>query len=175
MTVMKYLSILSLIMFVGCSSTPKYEKTVDRVEIEKFMGRWYVMAGRFTPFETDVHNGIESYAWNADKSQIDISFDFNKGGFDGSKKSYPQKGWIHNATTNAHWKVQPFWPLKFDYLIVDLASDYSWTVIGVPDQKYVWIMARDYTISRDKIDEIIKSMADKGYNMNELVFVPHKY
>ncbi len=172
---MKILSLISVLVFVGCSSQPKFEKTVDRVEIEKFMGPWYVMAGRFTAFETDVHNGIESYTWNKEENRIDISFTYNKKSFEGDKKSYPQKGWIYNQSTNAHWKVQPFWPLKFDYLIVDLAPDYSWTVIGVPDQKYVWIMARDYNIARPKIDEIIKSMSDKGYDMKNLVFVPHKY
>jgi len=163
---MKYLNLISLLVLAGCSTAPKYEKTVDRVEIEKFMGPWYVMAGRFTPFETEVHNGIETYTWNAK---------FNKGSLGGTKKSYPQKGWIHNSITNAHWKVSPFWPLKFDYLIVDMASDYSWTVIGVPDQDYVWIMVRDYKISSAKIDEIIKSAASRGYNMNDLVFVQHKH
>lgn len=172
---MKYLSLFCLLLLAGCSSTPKYEKTVERVEIEKFMGNWYVMAGRFTYFEKDVHNGIETYTWNAKENRIDIAFTFNQKSFAGEQKSYPQKGWIHNSDTKAHWKVSPFWPLKFDYLIIDLASDYSWTVIGVPDQAYVWIMARDYTISRAKVDEIIKSMADKGYNMKDLVYVPHKY
>lgn len=172
---MKFLSLISALLCVSCSSTPKYEKTVERIELDKFMGQWYVMAGRFTLFEKDVHNGIESYLWNAKENRIDISFTYNKKSFDGPQKSYPQKGWVHNSTTNAHWKVSPFWPLKFDYLIVDIAPDYSWTVIGVPDQTYVWIMARDYTISRSKVDEIIKSMASKGYNMKDIVFVPHKY
>ena len=172
---MKIFNLLSVLIFAGCASNPRYEKTVDRVEIEKFMGNWYVMAGRFTPFEKDVHNGIETYSWNETEKRIDIAFTYNKKSFDGEQKSYPQKGWIYNTSTNAHWKVQPFWPLKFDYLIIDLASDYSWTVIGVPNQDYVWIMARDYTISRSKLDEIIKSMADKGYNMKNLVFVPHKH
>ena len=172
---MKIFNLLSVLIFAGCASNPRYEKTVDRVEIEKFMGNWYVMAGRFTPFEKDVHNGIETYSWNETEKRIDIAFTYNKKSFDGEQKSYPQKGWIYNTSTNAHWKVQPFWPLKFDYLIIDLASDYSWTVIGVPNQDYVWIMARDYTISRSKLDEIIKSMADKGYDMKNLVFVPHKH
>ena len=175
MTVMKLSALISVLAFIGCSSTPKYEKTVASVDINKFMGPWYVMAGRFTMFETEVHNGVETYTWNKQENRIDISFDYNQGGFDGKVKSYPQKGWIHNTTTNSHWMVSPFWPLKFDYLIIDLANDYSWTVIGVPDQKYVWIMARDYKISRDKLDEIIKSIAAKGYNMNELVFVLHKH
>lgn len=171
----KLLSVATILFLASCASKPRYEKTVDAVDMDKFMGQWYVMAGRFTMFEKDVHNGIETYSWNAKENRIDISFNFNEGSFAGKQKSLPQKGWVYNTTTNAHWKVSPLWPLKFDYLVVDLAPDYSWTVIGVPDQAYVWIMARDYSMSRQKVDEIIKSMADKGYNMQDIVFVPHKY
>ncbi|MES2800919.1 MAG: lipocalin family protein [Bdellovibrionota bacterium] len=172
---MKSFNLISVLFFTACASAPRYEKTVAHVEIDKFMGKWYVMAGRFTMFEKDVFNGIETYTLNPQEKRIDISFTYNKKSFSGDEKSLPQKGWIYNTSTNSHWKVSPLWPLKFDYLIVDLASDYSWTVIGVPDQAYVWIMARDYTISKSKVDEIIKSMTEKGYNMKDIVFVPHKY
>lgn len=90
-------------------------------------------------------------------------------------KSLPQTGWVYNKTTNAHWKVSPLWPLKLDYLIVGLAPDYSWTVIGVPNQNYVWIMARDYNLNQAQLDQIIEEMKKRNYNMDDLVKVPHKY
>ena len=47
--------------------------------------------------------------------------------------------------------MQFLWPFKMTSLIIDLADDYSHTVIGVPSRKYVWIMARKPTISDDII------------------------
>lgn len=173
---MKNIIFVGLFMSIfSCSSLPKYEATVASVDIQKFMGQWYVMAGRFTPFEKDVYNGIESYKYNKEKEKIEISFTYNKGSFDGEEKSIPQTGWVYNQTSKAHWKVSPFWPLKFDYLIIGLADDYSWTVIGVPDQKYVWIMTRDYKISEADIAKIVQAMKDKNYNMDNLVSVQHKH
>ena len=167
---------LGIIMsfLLSCSSNG-YKTKVDYVEIDRFMGDWYVLAGRFTMFETDVHNGIETYKWNEKEERIDIAFTYNQGGFDGEKKSYPQKGYIYNEKTNAHWKVSPFWPLKFDYLIVDLAEDYSWVAVGVPSQSYLWIMARDYKNSEQVIKTAQKRLESKGYKADELVYVPHKY
>lgn len=163
-------------MFLSsCSSAPKYETQLTDVDLQKFMGKWYVIAGRFTPFEKEVHNGIETYEYDKAEDKIKIGFTYNKGAFDGPVKSLPQTGWVYNKTTNAHWKVSPLWPLKLDYLIVGLAPDYSWTVIGVPNQNYVWIMARDYNLNQAQLDQIIEEMKKRNYNMDDLVKVPHKY
>ena len=32
---------------------------------------------------------------------------------------------------------------KMPFLIIDLDDDYSYTVIGIPSRKHVWIMSRD--------------------------------
>lgn len=172
---LKIIGLLGAMFMISCSSLPKYEETVSHLDIEKFMGKWYVMAGRFTPLERDVHNGIEVYEYDRNEDKIKISFDYNKGSFDGDKKSIPQTGWIYNKTTNSHWKVSPFWPLKFDYLVIGLATDYSWTVIGVPNQSYVWIMARNPMMSKEELDKVINLMKAKKYNMENLVTVPHKH
>lgn len=149
--------------------------TVDHVDIKRFMGPWYVLAGRFTFLEVDVHNGIETYTWNSEKERIDVDFTFNRGSFQGSKKSIPQKAWVYDTQTNAHWKVSPIWPLKFDYLIVDLDEDYTWAAIGVPDQKYLWIMARDWRNPENTIKSVTERLVKKGYDTKNLVLVPQKW
>ncbi|MBP7845668.1 MAG: lipocalin family protein [Proteobacteria bacterium] len=153
----------------------KYNKTVEHVDVEKFMGRWYVQAGRFTFLEKGAHNAVETYAYNKADEKILIDFTFNKDSFDGKKKSIPQKGKIHNKQTGAHWKVSPFWPLEFDYLIIDLADDYSWTAIGVPNQKYLWIMSRDWNFSDQKVQEVLNRLKDKGYDAENTVRVLHRW
>ncbi len=169
------LFILVCLMSFSCESGSKFRKTVDYVEMDRFMTKWFVIAGRLTSFEDGAHNAIESYSWNAEKSRIDIDFTMRKDSFDGKLKSIPQKGWIENHKTNAHWKISPFWPLKFHYLIIDLAEDYSWTVIGVPSQKWVWIMAKDWKMSEEKLAMIIKRVKDMGYSIKDIKRVPQKW
>lgn len=168
------LALLLVFVTTSCSTKGSTLKTVEKVEICKFMGDWFVLAGRFTFLEKDVHNGLERYTWNQDKERIDVSFTYNKGSMTGPKKSIPQTAWIFNQETKAHWKVSPFWPFKFDYLIVALDVNYRWTAIGVPDQKYLWIMARDWRNPESIIDEAVKQLNAIGYDTKNLVKVPHQ-
>lgn len=157
----------------GCSNKT-YNKTVDFVDRDRFMQDWYVQAGRFTPFEKDPYNSIESYRWNEKEQQIDIRFSYNQGSLTGEKKEIPQTGWVHNTKTNAHWKVRPWWPLKFDYLIIALDKvNYEWTAIGVPDEKYLWVMTKTPQFPRDKVQEILKEVAASGYSIKDIKFVEH--
>lgn len=173
---MKHLFIFCLILInIGCTTTEESLKTVESVDLQRFMGDWYVLAGRFTFLEKDVNNALERYSWNPEEDRIDVDFTYNKGSLTGSKIALPQKAWVFNKTTKAHWKVSPFWPLKFDYLIVALDEHYAWTAIGVPDQKYLWIMARDWKNPQPTIDAAVKRLKEFGYNTNNMVTVPHQW
>jgi apolipoprotein D and lipocalin family protein len=170
---MKYLILFCLLLISGCTSAPP--KTVEKIDVQKFMGDWYVLAGRFTDFETEVHNAKETYTWNAGEDRIDVAFVYNKGSFEGPIKSIPQKAWIENKTSMAHWKVSPLWPFKFDYLVIAVADDYSWTAIGVPSQKYLWIMARDWKNPEPTVKAAVERLQELPYDVENLVTVPHRW
>ena len=161
-----------LFLFLGACSSMGFYQTVDYVDKDRFMGKWYVIAARATFLEKGAHNSLEVYSWNKEKERIEIDFTFRKNGFDGKLKKIPQKAWIHNEKTNAHWKVQPFWPIKLDYLVLDLDSNYEWVVIGVPNEKYVWIMARDWKMDDQKYELILSRLNELNYNTKDIKKVP---
>lgn len=171
---MKFSFLLFFILFISCSSAT-YNKTVDYVDINRFMGDWYVLAARGTFLEEGQHNSVETYSLNKEEERIDVNFVFNKDSFDGEKEVLTQKAWVINNKTNAHWEIQLFWPLRFDYLVVALDPAYKWVAIGVPSEKYLWIMAREY--DKDKSSELIaraiKELDTLGYDTSELVVIPH--
>lgn len=169
----RFFVIPALNLLTGCASVSF--PTVPEVELNKFMGAWYVAAGRFTPFEKEVHNAVEVYSYNEKAKRIDIDFTYRKGSFDGELKKIPQTATIVENTKNAHWLVSPFWPLKFDYLVVALAEDYSWTAIGVPDQEYLWIMFRKSNPTGDDVQAVVERLKKIGYNADNLTYVPQKW
>lgn len=173
---MKLKSILAILailfLMLGCQSTkPIY--TVSDVDLDRFMGDWYVIASIPTFIEKDAFNAIESYELNADGT-IATTFTFNKGGFDGKPKSYHPKGFVVENTGNAVWKMQFVWPFKAEYRIISLTDDYQQTVIGRSKRDYVWIMARTPAIPDDDYNGILKFLEGQGYSLDNLRKVPHQ-
>jgi apolipoprotein D and lipocalin family protein len=148
--------------------------TVDYVDIERFMGDWYVIANIPTFLEKGAHNPIESYRLDDDGS-IATTFSFNADAFDGEQKVYHPRGFIKNTQTNAEWGMQFLWPIKADYRIVYLDADYQYTVIGRNNRDYVWIMARSPQISTKIYGELKNFVTSLGYNPELLEKAPHQF
>ena len=160
-----------LFLATGCASNLPQLQTVEQVDLERFMGDWYVIA--FIPIfaEKDATNGIERYDLR-DDGDVDITYTFYKDSPDGEFKEYTARGFVQEDPSNAEWRVQFFWPLRFPYMVIDLADDYSYTVIGVPNRNYLWIMAREPQIESTVYEQIITRLEEQHYDISEIRQVP---
>lgn len=167
-------TLAAFITLGACASDGPPLETVDYVDLDRFMGDWYVIANIPTFLEKDAHNAIESYARNSDGT-IATTFVFRKGGFDGKRKEYNPKAWVMDTDSNAVWGMQFVWPIKADYRIVHLTEDYSRTVIARNKRDYVWLMARTPTIDEAEYLEISSMIESMGYDVAKLRKVPQKW
>lgn len=126
-------------------------------------------------FERNAYNSKENYTWNKKENRIDIDFSYTEGSIKGPLKHIYQKGWINNHVTNATWKISPFWPLNFSYLIIAIDLNYEWTVVGVPNQKYLWIMAITPSISPELLNKIKNEIQALGYSTDNMRMIKHGY
>jgi apolipoprotein D and lipocalin family protein len=171
-------SCLAILSGCAANSLPPLEAMDRRVDLERFMGDWYVIG--FIPVtipffsEEGAHNGMESYRLT-DDGVIETTYTFRKGGFDGPEKRFTPKGWVYDQETNAEWRMQFLWPFKAAYLIVYLDDDYQNTIIGVPARKYVWIMSRDPDVSDAKYKELLDRVAAAGYDVERVQRVPQQW
>ena len=161
-------------LLLGACASPPPMATVDYVDIDRFMGDWYVIANIPTFVEKSAHNAVESYRLDDDGS-IATTFTFRGGGFDGDERVYKPRGFIRNTETNAEWGMQFVWPIKADYRIIYLAEDYSQTVIGRAKRDYVWIMARTPSISEADYQRLVQLVADFGYDRSLIQRVPQQW
>lgn len=149
-------------------------QTVEYVDIDRFMGSWYVIANIPTFLEKEAHNAVETYRRN-DDGTIATTFTFRKGGFDGKEKEYTPKAFVLDTDSNARWGMQFVWPVKADYRIVHLDGDYTQTIIGRQDRDYVWIMARTPTIPEADYERLVSIVDSLGYDMSDLQRVPQRW
>ena len=167
------LALVSVLPLYACSNHAPMP-TVDYVDIDRFMGDWYVVANIPTFLEKGAHNAVESYRLNSDGS-IATTFTFREGGFDGELKQYNPRGFIRDTATNALWGMQFIWPIKADYRIVYLDKGYTKTVIGREARDYVWVMARKPELSDEEYEDIVQFVASIGYDISKMNRVPHKW
>ena len=168
------LVVAASILLAGCASDAPEMPTVEHVDLERFMGPWYVIANIPTFLEKGAHNAVETYRLN-DDGTIATTFTFNKDSFDGEQREYNPKGFVLDTETNARWGMRFIWPIKADYRIVYLDADYSQTIIGRQKRDFVWIMARTPTIPDESYDKLVKRVADLGYDTSQLRRVPQKW
>jgi apolipoprotein D and lipocalin family protein len=167
------LAILSKILILQSCQTAPPIQTVDAVDLERFMGDWYVIASIPTFIEKDAYNAIESYRLD-DEGNVLTTFTFNRGGFGGPAKKYTPKGFIRDERSNAVWAMQFIWPIKMEYRVIYLTEDYSITVIGRTKRDYVWIMARQPAIPETIYERILKFIEKQGYDISKLQKVPQQ-
>ncbi|MDJ0907028.1 MAG: lipocalin family protein [Woeseiaceae bacterium] len=158
----------------ACNSEEGDLATVDYVDLERFMGDWYVIANIPTFLEKGAHNAIENYSMN-DDGTIATRFTFRADSFDGKPKEYNPRAWVLDTDTNARWGMRFVWPIKADYRVAWLDDDYSMTVIARQDRDYVWIMARTPAISDADYDRIITFVASIGYDTSKIERVPQQW
>jgi apolipoprotein D and lipocalin family protein len=160
-------------LLAGCSSTPAIP-TATKVDLQRFMGDWYVIANIPTFVEVGAHNAVESYRLDDDGS-IATTFTYRKDAFDGEEKVMRPRGFVRNRETNSEWGMQFVWPFKSEYLIAYVDEGYTQTVIARSKRDYVWIMARTPEIPAADYARLTKLVADLGYDVGKLQKVPQRW
>jgi apolipoprotein D and lipocalin family protein len=170
------LAMTSFLALAGCAGSPPREpiRTVQHVDLERFMGDWYVIANIPTFIEKGAHNAVESYRLDDDGS-IATTFTFRQDSFDGKQKSYHPRGFVEDTTSNAIWGMRFIWPFKGDYRIVYLDDDYTLTVIGRQKRDYVWIMARSPSIPDADYQRMLELLDGEGYDTSKVQKVPQRW
>ncbi len=166
--------IMSFLVLTGCAAERTELATVDYVDLDRFMGDWYVIANIPTFLEKGAHNAVETYALN-DDGTIDTTFTFRDGSFDGKLKDYNPRGFIKDTETNALWGMRFVWPIKADYRVVYLDEDYSITIIGRQKRDFVWVMARQPSIDEATYQGLLQELDAMGYDPSKIERVPQRW
>lgn len=171
----RMLPLLLLAGLAGCAGPgQKPISVVGHVDLERFMGDWYVVANIPTYLERDAYNAVESYRLeHADR--VATTFTFRKGGFDGPRKSYRATGFVLDRDSNAVWGMQFLWPFRADYRIIHLDEGYRLTIIGREQRDYAWVMSRTPELTAADWLRVVDLLRAQGYDTAALQRVPQRW
>ena len=170
----RLLCLVPVMSLAACSGTLPPVRTVAHVDLDRFMGDWFVIASIPTFIEQDAYNAVESYERSGDR-QVATTFRFNRGSFDGPLKTYKPTGYVSDDPSNAIWGMQFIWPIKADFRVMYLSEDYTHTVIGRNKRDYVWIMARTPVIEDADYMTLVDLIAGQGYDISKIRRVPQRH
>ena len=155
----------------ACASAPPTIPPVASVDMPRFMGDWYVIAQIPTYIERKAFDSVESYRLDAD-GKIRTTFRYRNGSTDAPLKTMEPVGRVVPGTNNAVWEMQFVWPIQAEYVIVDLAPDYSRTIVGRSKRDYVWLMARTPSLPAPELAAAIEKIRTLGYDTSKQRMVP---
>jgi len=140
--------------------------TVGAVDLDRYVGRWYEIAKIPNRFQKKCVRGTTAEYSLREDGRIDVlNRCIEK---DGDQNEAEGIAKIVDSETNARLQVsfvsfigwRPFWG---DYWIIGLDDDYQWAVIGTPDRKYGWVLARTPSLGDDTMDEVFAIIEKNGY------------
>ncbi|MBN1972278.1 MAG: lipocalin family protein [Sedimentisphaerales bacterium] len=157
-------------LVTGCAGIPSGINAVDNFETEKYLGTWYEIARLDHSFERGLTNVSATYTMRKDGG-VDV---LNKG-FDtknGKWKQIKGKAYFVKDKTIGRLKVTFFWPFYGGYNVINLDKEnYSYAMVCGPTRSYLWILARQKSLDKQVIDNLLEAAKNLGFKTDKLIFV----
>lgn len=167
---------LAAVNMLPAAAQARPPRTVDRVDLHRYVGRWYEIAKIPNRFQRQCVGGTTAEYILRDDGRIDVVNRCRTE--DGSIDEARGVAKIEDRDTNSRLKVSfvrvlgisLFWG---DYWILDLGAEYEYAVVGSPDRKYGWILSRTPDMEPQKLDAVFEGLREQGYDPGEFERTPH--
>lgn len=172
----KKISILIfLISIVGCSNGKKNDnkplKSVDKLELSRYMGLWYEIGRYPNSFQKDNCDLATAEYLLMENGKVKVINSCWKDSFGGNRVEKVEGKAVLVKNEVSKLKVTFFWPFSGNYWIIELdEKEYSYAVVSEPKRKYLWILGRKPTMELEKIKEIEERLNKNGFNSNNIIW-----
>ncbi|WJR66954.1 lipocalin family protein [Neorhizobium sp. CSC1952] len=150
---------------------------IPSLDLKRYLGRWYEIARLPLRFEDDAATDITAhYSVNSNGKILVDNRCFDKN--DRPKQAIGEARPIDE--TNAKLKVN-FLPaalrwLPFtdgDYWVLKIDPKYRVALVGTPDRKFLWVLARESAISDSTLEDYLAEARRQGFDLTKLIRPRH--
>jgi len=147
-------------------------KAVGYVDLDRYMGRWYVIAnipyfaesGNVAPYVeySRRRDGLIDDRYTAHDSFRDAPF--------------VKEGMIEitNPITQAEGRITFLPPLWQDYAVLFVDEQYRYSIIGHPTRDYCWLFAREPRISDEMYEMMLAVVRANGFDTSRISRIPQR-
>jgi apolipoprotein D and lipocalin family protein len=147
--------------------------TVRHVDLGRYAGTWHEIARLPNMFQRSCASARADYTPCGDGTIRVVNTCFRADG-----RCSTVEGWAEPVpgTGNARLRVK-FGGLaalvpasrQGNYWIIALDDDYQWAMVGTPDRRFLWILARNPCLPRETFDDLKRRACCLGFAVENLV------
>lgn len=148
--------------------------TVEKVEVDKYLGVWYEVARKPLSFQNKCDRDVTAtYTLNENGNIVVDNRCFSA---NGKINQSVGEAFIQNPPANTKLKVS-FLPSAIrwlpvgrgDYWVLKLDEDYQTVLVGEPKRKYLWVLSRTHNPDKAVVDEYLQYAQSVGYDLSDLI------
>jgi apolipoprotein D and lipocalin family protein len=159
---------------LGCAQklAPPVTATAN-LDLVRYMGVWNEIARLPFPFEDDCFGVSAKYKLLTDDEIMITNYCWEKSLF-GPMKRAQGSAWLGDPSDKGKLKVSFFLPFVLDYWVLYVDKDYQFAVVGTPDRKYLWILARNSVIDEARYQALVEIARSMKYDTTLLIRTPQR-
>ena len=163
-----------MLVFLACglinSEGNNKVKTVENVDLNKYMGVWYEIARFDHRFERGLVGVTATYTLRED-GKITVLNKGYKNSLNGKLKQTRGKARVPDKSQPGKLKVT-FFIFGADYFILELDTlNYQYSLVGSSSMNYLWILGRSPQMDDKTYSMLIEKAKARGYKTEDLIKV----
>lgn len=171
--ILRTLYLALLLPLWACSTLPPADiEVVSGFDIARYEGRWYEIARLDHRFERGLDNVSAHY-----RRQPDGGVQVINRGYDPARGEWREavgRARFNGAPDQGSLRVSFFGPFYGGYHVVALdRDDYRWAMVMGPDRDYLWLLARDKTLTEPVRGRLLAQARALGIDTDRLIWVRH--
>jgi apolipoprotein D and lipocalin family protein len=154
----------------GCLGMPEGVEPIDNFELDRYLGKWYEIARLDHSFERGLEQVTAEYSLRDDGGVRVLNRGYSSN--NGKWKEAEGKAFFVEDTHLAYLKVSFFGPFYGSYVVFELDREgYEYAFISGPDTSYLWLLARQPTVSTEVMDRFRARARELNFDLEDLILV----
>jgi apolipoprotein D and lipocalin family protein len=159
------------LLSISCTNDGKLRAPLTKapfINLSRLEGEWYVPVRIPTVIDRDAGEMTVEIK-PAGSRALNLKWSFKSKSDAEDSTSWNFKSTLAHPNDTTSWILSPFWPLKFNYQVIEYSADYSWLVLGSNDRKNLWVLSRRKDTPAELLDGIFLRLKSSEFDVARIV------
>ncbi len=135
--------------------------TVAQVDLARYAGAWYEVARLPNRFQKQCVADTQAH-YTLDDGAVRVLNRCRTA--DGQVDTAKGRAKVVEGSGNARLRVTFFWPFYGDYWVLALDDAYTEVLVGEPQRRYAWVLARTPQLAPERLERLLARAAELGFD-----------